>query len=202
MINMHSEFVPPKNIIDTSKKEEKFKNRYKSLYAQMKEYIEASGCSDKVKINEIILGYMLVDYFEDIDRLKKFHNLDHLNSIKLVAYTVYWLLRRKPIQVLSNDKDLQYINERFALMFVLTFLSCEDEDKKHIAARENKGLVTFIDLLFYFFKFRQFNAQDIELMITAFFAGQIYQETSRDISGELPPSDYEDEPRGQGEYED
>lgn len=62
--------------------------------------------------------------------------------------------------------------------------------------RKNAGLVAFRELLFYFFKFRKFNAQDIELMLTAFLAGQIYQETSEDISGKLPSSDYEEDPWG------
>lgn len=197
MVNMHSEFVPPDDIINTREKKDKFKKRYASLYEQMQNYINASGFSDKVTIDEIILGCMLVDYFADIERLKEFHKVDHINSIKLTAYTVYWFLRRKPIQILSNDKnlqDLQYINERFALAFVLGFLSCND--KQHLAVRTNTGIKAFRELLFYFFKFRQYNAQNIELMIVAFFAGQIYQETSEDISGGLPSSDYETDPLG------
>ena len=199
MLSMHSKFDPPDNIIDTPEKQKKFKMRYESLYNQMEGYIEESGYSDMVTINEIILGYMLVAYFEDIERLKNFHKVEHINSIKLMAYTIYWILRRKPIQILSNDKNLQYINERFALALFLGFLSCKD--KGHIAVRTNVGLVAFRELLFYFFKFRQFNAQDIELVITSFFAGQIYQEISEDISDRMPPSDYETDPWDQSKAE-
>lgn len=192
MLKMQSKFDPPTDIIDTEKKRKKFLLRYNSLYSQMKIYVEKSGYSEDVIINEIMLGYALVDYFEDIERIKRFHNIQHINSIKVTAYTIYWLLQRKPIQIISNSKDLLYVNEHFALAFVLNFLSTKN--KGHIALRQNTGLVAFKESLFYFFKFRQFNAQDIELMIIAFFAGQIYQESNADLSCGLPSSDYEDEP--------
>lgn len=192
MLSMHSKFDPPDEILNDQKKLNKFEKRYEALYNQMYSYIEKSRYSNAVKINDIILGFMLVDYFTDIERLKEFHGVNHINSIKLISYTVYWLLRRKPIQIIKSDKTLQYVNERFALALILEFLS--SKDKQHIAIRTNAGLKAFRELLFYFFKFRQFNAQDIELMITAFFAGQIYQETTKDISCNLPPSDYENEP--------
>ena len=192
MLSMHSKFDPPDEILNDQKKLNKFEKRYEALYNQMYSYIEKSGYSNAVKINDIILGFMLVDYFTDIERLKEFHGVNHINSIKLISYTVYWLLRRKPIQIIKSDKTLQYVNERFALALILEFLS--SKDKQHIAIRTNAGLKAFRELVFYFFKFRQFNAQDIELMITAFFAGQIYQETTKDISCNLPPSDYENEP--------
>jgi hypothetical protein len=46
--------------------------------------------------------------------------------------------------------------------------------------------------MLYLVKYRLFSAQDIEMMLISFFAGQVYQETSEDISDKLPPSDYED----------
>lgn len=187
---MSSEFIPPSEIINTEGKKRKFFERYVSLYKQIQLYIDKSGYNEDVVINDVLLGYTLVDYFSDIDRLKTFHNIEHINSIKLISYTVYWLLRRKPIQLKSNHKELMHVNERFALALVLDFLS--SHRKKHLAVRNESGLVAFKELLYYFFKFRQFTAQDIELMLTAFFAGQIYQETDKDLSSFLPSSDYDE----------
>lgn len=189
MLKMSSEFIPPNDIINSEEKRKKFSERYVSLYSQIQLYINKSGYKEDVVINDILLGYTLVDYFSDIDRLKIFHNIEHINSIKLISYTVYWLLRRKPIQLKSNRKELMHINERFALALVLDFLS--SQGKNHLAIRNESGLEAFKELLYYFFKFRQFTAQDIELMLTAFFAGQIYQETNMDLSGFLPSSDYD-----------
>lgn len=191
MNSSHSKYERPVELAkEFIHRDDKFKSRYTSIYSDMLTYISFSGYIGKVQINELILGFALVDYFEDISRLKAFHDLPHINSIKLVSYLSFWLLRRKPLQVLENNRDLLYVNERFVLAYILEFLS----DKSHgsILTRENSGLQSFSDSLFYFFKYRHFDAQDIEMIITAFFAGQVYQSVDKDISDSLPASDYSD----------
>ena len=189
MITIHSQYERPQELIDKfcGGHDEKFVRRYAAIHADMLDYIEKSGYEGKVFINDMVLGYALVDYFEDIRRLKDFHHVPHINSIKLVAYMAYWLLRRRPLQVSGNEKELLYVNERFVLAYVLEFL---DDGQTHILERENDGLKSFTESLFYFFKFRQFNAQALEMIILAFFAGQVYQSKDVDISGKLPASDY------------
>lgn len=172
----------------------KFLHRYSAIYSDMQAYINASGFQGKVYINELSLGYALTDYFEDIRRLKGFHHISHINSIKLVAYMAYWLLRRKPMQIIDLDKELLYVNERFVLAYVLEFLS--DTKKSNILVRENAGLEAFSESLFYFFKYRYFDAKGIEMIIMAFFAGQIYQSEDVDLSGKLPSSDYDEDIMG------
>lgn len=189
MITIHSQYERPQALIDEfcNKRGEKFKHRYAAIYTDMVNYIEASGFKGKVLVNDFILGYALVDYFEDIRRLKDFHHIPHINSIKLVAYMAYWLLRRKPLQVVDGEKELLYVNERFVLAYVLEFLN---DGQIHILERDNDGLKAFTESLFYYFKYRQFNAQAIEMIILGFFAGQIYQSKDVDISGELPVSEH------------
>lgn len=189
MISVHSVFEPADDLLkEFDSKDGKFKNRFSCLLGAMQEYIKRSDYIGKVVVNELVLGYALTDYFEDIKRLKDFHHVPHINSIKLISYTVYWLLRRKPMQVLINDKDIKDVNERFALAYVLEFLN--DESKGNIILRENKGLQAFRETLFYYFSFRHYTPQDIEMIIMAFFAGQIYQSSETDISGFLPVSDH------------
>lgn len=175
-----SEFCDPSD--------KKFQHRYSALYADMQAYIVASGFQEKVRIDELILGSALVDYFEDIRRLKGFHHIPHINSIKLVAYMAYWLLRRKPLQMITLGKNLLYVNERFVLAYILEFLS--DAQKTNILDRENSGLSAFSESLFYFLKYRHLDAQGLEMIIMAFFAGQIYQSEDFDLSEKLPSSDY------------
>jgi len=184
MNNIHSEFIFADNIINEFvKKEDKFQSRFVALYDDMNDFIKKSKLEDKVRISEITLAYMLIDYFEDISRLKNFHGIEHANGIKIVSYISYWFLRRKPIQILKNDKDLVYVNERFIVAYILDFLSgCNDIS---ILGSNKKGLQSFTDLLFYFLKYRVTGANSLELMITSFFAGQIYQEKSQDITSEL-----------------
>lgn len=188
MITIHTQYEKPQALIDEfCDKDEKLKVRYSAIYTDMTNYIKASGYEDKVLINELSLGYALIDYFEDIRRLKNFHHVPHINSIKLIAYMAYWLLRRKPLQVVALEKEILYVNERFVLAYVLDFLN---DDQSHILERENEGLRAFTESLLYFFKYRQFNAQTIEMIILAFFAGQIYQSKDMDISFELPKSEH------------
>ena len=71
MITIHTQYEKPQALIDEfCDKDEKLKVRYSAIYTDMTNYIKASGYEDKVLINELSLGYALIDYFEDIRRLK------------------------------------------------------------------------------------------------------------------------------------
>lgn len=158
----------------------KFQDRFESLYEDINRFIVANELEAKVQLNVLALGYALVDYFEDIRRLKIFHNIDHINSAKIVAYTSYWLLQRKPIQLLIEDKDILYVNERFVLAYISDFIS--QKNKKSILAREEKELRSFMETLFYNLKYRILNANMLELSILSFIAGEIYQGDITDSS--------------------
>lgn len=184
MNSIHSEFVFPEKVLNEFViGNPKFEQRFTALLKDMESFIKKSNLQDDVRINELSLGYMLLDYFEDISRLKAFHHVEHINGIRVVAYTAYWLLRRKPIQLLGQKKEILYVNERFVLTYILNFLS--SNDKGEILLRSNSGLQSFSELLFYFLKYRFTSANALELVITSFFAGQIYQEIDEDISDEL-----------------
>lgn len=184
MNNVNSRFVKADVLLDEFVKvNDKFESRFTSLLEDMYDFVEKAGVKDKVVVNELALGYTLVDYFEDIRRLKSFHGIEHVNGIKIVAYTSYWLLKRRPIQILEQKKELVYINERFVLAYIMDFLSGKDETP--ILLRENKGLKSFVESLFYFIKYRFHEASSLEMVLTAFFAGQVYQEKDRDLSDEL-----------------
>lgn len=184
MNNIHSEFIKADKLLEEfARKNNKFQDRYTALLTDMNEYIKKSKYENKVVVNELILGYALVDYFEDIRRLKVFHNVEHINSIKIIAYTSYWLLRRKPIQVIEREKELIYVNEKFVLAYILDSLS--NDEKGNILLRNNAGLKSFKESLLYFLKYRYTSATSLELMIMAFFSGQIYQETDEDLSSIL-----------------
>ena len=178
MDNIHSNYIPC--IIQ---KEEKQRKRFESILSDMEQYIKASEYTEKVEINSLLLAYAILDYFEDVKRLKLYHHLEHINSIKIVSHMAYWLLKRKPIQVKEAEKELVYVNERFVLGYILHFLS--SKDCPSILERENIGLKSYTETLFYFLKYRVNSADILELAITSFFAGQIYQEKAEDLSTKL-----------------
>lgn len=196
MDRMESKYIPADDIIQNfmnnpENPENKVDVRFQSLFKQMKNFIESSNLQGKVAINEMVLFNALMDYFEDINRLKEFHKIKHINGIKVVSYTAFWLVKRKPLQVLSNEKELLYVNEKFVLMYLCNFLS--SKRKKFLLDRPEKGLYNFSEFLLYYLKYRLTDAKSLELMLISFFAGQIYQEETEDISSKLPPSRIEEE---------
>ena len=182
MENIHSNFLDAYNDLKTyTEKSPKFKDRLKWLLADMNNFIDKNELSDDVYVNETVLTYALIDYFEDVKRLKNFHGVEHINAIKIVAYTSYWLVTRKPIQILHNRAELVDINERFVFAYIIGFLN-NDENKLSLLERDDPDIKAFRESLLYFLKFRFIKADTLEIMLIAFFAGQIYQNTETDIS--------------------
>ena len=58
--------------------EETITERFKYLYDKMQEYINERNQQDCLMINEDILHQVLMDYFTDIYRLKKFHKIENI----------------------------------------------------------------------------------------------------------------------------
>lgn len=176
--------------------EAKFEERYNSTLKMMESFIKLNNLSEKVVVDRMILANVIIDYFSDVKRLKEFHkDIKKINSEKVISYMSYWILHRKPIQIVSNaaslDKDLITINERFVLQYILNYLS-ERECGSHILLRNNIGLQNFSGILLYYLVYRKIDAQSLEMILTAFMAGQIYENTARDISSELHPFDKTD----------
>ena len=178
------------NDIINSFGEELLEKRYNTLLKEMKIFLESNNLSEYARVDKFILANAITDYFSDIKRLKDFHKIENTNSQKVIAYVSYWLLYRKPIQVFYEvsepPKELFTINERFVLQYILNHLS-ERERKCHILERENKGLENFSAFLLYYLVYRIHDAQSIEMIIVAFFAGQIFEQIDEDISFQLPP---------------
>lgn len=172
MDSIHSQFLNPTEIITTDK--EKIRHRTEAILKNVNNFIKKSGLENDVSINELVLSGMILDYFTDINRLKEFHHVEHVNNYRIVAYTSYWFLQRKPIQINTNsDKKLLYINERYILTYILNFLS--DEKYGEIITREEDELNAFCESLFYFLKYRCDSAKDLEMLLLSFNAGRIYQ---------------------------
>ena len=67
MNNIHSEFVKADQLLqDFVNKNEKFTDRFTYLLNNIHEFLNEAGLIEKVVVNELSLGYMLVDYFEDM----------------------------------------------------------------------------------------------------------------------------------------
>jgi len=159
--------------------EENFDSRFRELMKQIDAFLDEAEYNEDIVCNERILYHALLDYYTDIMRLKEFHEIRHTKTDKKFAYLIYWILRRKPIQFrryLSDEKDI-FVNERFCCYLLINECLLQSSDQSiHTNLNEEEINIfdRYIDLLFYFFKYRQINPQTIELVIETFKAGRLF----------------------------
>ncbi len=141
----------------------------------MDAYIEQEEIDDVVYISENVFSHVIIDYFADIYRLKQFHSIEKTNVIKIYSYLVYWILRRKPIQLKQNASEKHaFINEQFCTELLRSYLF---DNPASIPVRQEslESIKDFISTMSYFFKYRDYSAKSIELALIAFNAGRGYQ---------------------------
>lgn len=118
-------------------------------------------------------------FYADIMRLSEFHHIDEVKTDKIVTYTTFWILKRKPIQLLQfsdKEKDI-FVNERFACCFLINECLSDTSFGKIDGKIDNfnrKYYEEYIDLLLYYFKYRTLNPQVLELVIETFKIGRLF----------------------------
>lgn len=168
---------------DYKKLVDHFGDRIETHCAYMSEqlalFIKRNGYDEKVNVADSVLFQAIVDYFTDIYRLKTFHGIDKVNAHKIHAYTAYWILRRKPIQIqIDNisDPDLPFLNERFVCSYIVSYLRGNYSDLI-LSDSDYHNFDSFIKNLEYFLTYRIVTPQMIETMIESFMAGMAFQHT-------------------------
>jgi len=139
----------------------------------MTDFIQSVDAKDKIRINDSILSYCILDYYSDVYRLMSFHKIEKINSIKRISYESKWILRRKPIQVLTDnpeDENLIFANEKFVLSY-LTHELLLSQNNVNYSEEALRHYSSFVDSLYYHLKYRDFDAKVLELMIIAFKSG-------------------------------
>lgn len=158
---------------------DRIENRYKFIYEEMTSFIGRLNAKERLIINERVLMHSVLEYYEDIEKVKNAHELEHTNSPKVMAYLTYWILRRQPIQILTqedNDENLVFANEKFALTMLMSFMTRGSETKSLV--KDNlKVYKAFLNSFFYYLKFRKPDAQAIEMILLSFNTGKIFSET-------------------------
>lgn len=161
--------------------EETIADRYRFLHQEMQKYIQERKLEPYLYVNETILHHVIMDYFTDIFRLKKFHNIDHTNKSKILAYEIHWILHRKPLQIKGSksdknsdpaNKNLPFANEGFAV----TLLANEfllPKGQTPMSEEKEKAFWELLDHLYYHFKYRYTDKQNLEAILCAFEVGKI-----------------------------
>lgn len=156
--------------------EEVVERRIEQISQEMLDFLDANQLGEFAYIHEMALFHAIMDYFSDIQRLKDYQSIVHINEIKIKAYETFWLIQRKPLQLkmqLEEDRYL-YVNEKFVLTRLTSFL-LEEDINKPIVGDEKKAFTNFLNTLYYYLKFRRCDAQSIELMLLAFKAGRLFK---------------------------
>lgn len=148
--------------------EERITLRYITLLKQIFYCLDSLGIYDKVKINRRLLKHSVLDYFGDIYRLKKFHtHIEKVNTQKIYSYEAFWLLRRKPVQIINeiDDDELLHINEKVVTMIFLIKMLTENNINIYSFAEEGKKRFwEFAEAIYYHFRFRILTQQSLELI--------------------------------------
>lgn len=149
-------------------------SRIQQISQEMLDFLKINNLEEIAYVHEMALTHAIMDYFSDIQRLKDYQQIEHVNEIKIKAYETFWLLKRKPIQLkgqIQDDKFL-YVNEKFLLTRLTSFM-LDDEINRPIVGEKSIAFKNFLNTLYYYLKFRRCDAQSIELMLLAFKAGQL-----------------------------
>jgi hypothetical protein len=148
--------------------------RFRDMLRYLQDFINITKIAKKniqnIDIDMDLLKKAVIDYFVDTVRIKEFHDIPKTRTEKIYAYTAYWLLKRKPIQIKRDFEGSLFINELFIFAYLLSGILAE---KNLIDAKcvNIDGFIEFQELLFYNLKYRQVTQQSLELMIKAFYSG-------------------------------
>lgn len=156
--------------------EDFLQKRYDTIKKYLEDYINIKGLVNKVIISEPLLCNLIIDYFVDIFRLKDFQDIELVNDPKIYAYTAYWMLRRKPLQLIEPDSanDLGFVNEEMVASYLYSYLYLEPKSVSIVSSKTD-DFNEFENNLLYTFMYRDYSPKMIESLIYAFKAGRAYQ---------------------------
>lgn len=167
---------------------QKFQDTYKMIYVSAHKYAihmeevaqDKAGVSIKIEISEQLLRQALIDAFDDLLRLTNYHPTKEPNPIKEMAYIVYWLMRRKPIRLVSEDivmseklSDMArtrflFINEEFGVKLLINAAFIGKKEKRvcaHVHNEAERQLKYYKRFLLYYLVYRMDSAKSLEAMM-------------------------------------
>lgn len=164
-------------LIESPEDEQKVFERIESLIQLANHLIETQQLTDYVQVNDDIIAIAVLDYFADIRRLKDFHNIEITRPVKVAAYTAFWILKRRPLQIikklddslLKSSESPLYINEWFAINILFAY-SFKTDVVLALLPEKREPLDIFIDTLHYNLTYRLYTPQSLELTLIALMA--------------------------------
>ena len=126
-------------------------------------------------IEKIYTNYdgLLEEFSEEVIQSRYAVFYEEIDSLKVISYETYWLLRRKPIQILVEDETsdaMAFLNEKFVFSRIAKYLM-GDGKRVILSPETKKGFLNYLDSLFYYLKYRNYDAEMLEMMLMGFKAG-------------------------------
>lgn len=145
---------------------------YSSFLMMIHEFIRNNNykLDKQVSVNRNILKEAVVAFYNDMARMKAFHDINEPSFEKDNAYKAYWILRRKPLQILEEFDNCEFLNEQFATAYLLSGI-VQNKGIDNTKVGINPTWKEFRFLLYRNIKYRTITQQSLELMIKAFFCG-------------------------------
>ena len=142
---------------------------------------KSKDTQESVNLNLELLNSAVTSYYQDIHRYKDFSGSKWVNAQKQAAYTIKWLVRFRPIQIIDATKPISVeifdLNLKFALVCGFAFLSDEVKslllkNKKRIDSQnktknEEEKEYSFYDKLMYDLRYRQLSGKKLTLIFEA-----------------------------------
>ena len=144
--------------------------RYILTLKMIHKFITAKKINQNIVVDTKVLKTATIDHFVDVARIKEFHPIPKTSPEKIYGYMAYWLLKRKPLQVIKEFPGSEFINELFVTAYIVSSILAEKTLKGNQCS-PNKNFIDFQLLLFYHLKYRPLTQQSLELIIKAFFCG-------------------------------
>jgi hypothetical protein len=192
---MHDSFYKDSydKVIETDK-DEIFSQR-DERYKNLQELIGMLGMAEYCAVHPEFLWQSVLNYFKDMNDLKKRHGLTFIEIEKVYAYEVYWYLRNNVIQVtdvekqMNDPKNLEFPHRLFANEYILaTWVMkslCTGLKRSTVFANyidkidgqfEHKfenhlSVLEFRKKLYYTFRYRTYTKKGILLAFEGFKAG-------------------------------
>lgn len=137
IVQREESFVEKRKELDALERELKVSQcilRFNTLKEQFKLF--AADFDQKIRksvfLNNELLLLAVGSYYDDIYRFKDFSGSKWANEYKQAAYTIKWLAKFSPIQILPDaemDDEILTFNARFAIFAAMSFLKPETWNK-------------------------------------------------------------------------
>jgi len=157
-----------------------FYDRFENAFLNIQHILREFDLLDCCTVNPDLLWGATLSYFEDIARLKLFHDHLFVQTDKIYAYEVFWYLRDHPIQIEKQDEipyEYLYVNEYVFTYWLIRKIAAELASRfapniqidDFIRKFEEHDLVKEFQIkIYYTFRYRPYTAQSLLLLIEAF----------------------------------